>query len=92
MAQNWIIDNQLNRRNITPDQRTYLVGKRYKEEKKEPTRPKFSQLVRHDAGLIDDNSTANTIGKQSKISHQTVKNAEKFAEAVDKVTEIEGIF
>lgn len=31
---NWIIDNQLSRRNITEDQRAYLIGKRYKEEKK----------------------------------------------------------
>jgi len=31
---NWIIDNQLFRRNITDDQKAYLIGKRYKEEKK----------------------------------------------------------
>ena len=31
---NWIIDNQLSRRNITDDQRAHLIGKRYKEEKK----------------------------------------------------------
>jgi hypothetical protein len=37
---NWIIDNQLSRRNITEDQRAYLIGKRYKEEKKQ-ARPKI---------------------------------------------------
>lgn len=31
---NWIINNQLNRRSMTSEQRTYLIGKRYQEEKK----------------------------------------------------------
>ena len=35
--------------------------------------------------------TAEKIAEQSKVSHQTVKNAEKFAEAVDKVAENTGI-
>lgn len=33
-AVNWIIDNQLSRRNITSEQRKYLIGKKYLEEKK----------------------------------------------------------
>ena len=33
-AINWIIDNQLGRRNLTETQRTYLIGKRYITEKK----------------------------------------------------------
>ncbi len=31
---NWIINNQLNRRSMTNEQRSYLIGKRYQEEKK----------------------------------------------------------
>lgn len=35
--------------------------------------------------------TAAKIAEQSNVSHQTVKNAEKFADAVDKVAENTGI-
>ena len=31
---NWMIDNQLGRRNLTPQQQSYLRGKRYSQEKK----------------------------------------------------------
>jgi hypothetical protein len=35
--------------------------------------------------------TAQRIAEQSNVSHQTVKNTEKFANAVDKVAENVGI-
>ncbi len=92
---NWMIDNQLNRRNITADQRAYLIGKRYKEEKKAPTRPKIDikeQTVSHLPSINSpDNNTSHKIAERLKVSHQTVKNDEKFAEAVDKVAENTGI-
>jgi hypothetical protein len=88
MAQNWIIDNQLNRRNISPEQRTYLIGKRYKEEKKEPIRPKFDNKVATVTNLQATNGhTEQKIAEQSNVSPKTVRNAEKFADAVDKVSE-----
>lgn len=31
----WIIGNQLARRNLTPEQRSYLIGKQYQEQKKQ---------------------------------------------------------
>jgi hypothetical protein len=82
-----IIDNQLNRRNITDGQRTYLIGKRYKEEKKELGRP----IIENKGQTISPLKTAAKIAEQSNISHQTVKNAEKFADAVDKVAKNTGI-
>lgn len=89
---NWIIDNQLSRRNITEDQRAYLIGKRYKEEKKEPARPKFDNKVATIANLPPINRpTENIIADQSNVSPRTVRNAEKFADAVDKVAENTGI-
>ena len=32
-VKNWIINNQLGRRNVTPEQRNYLIGKMYRETK-----------------------------------------------------------
>jgi len=91
---NWIIDNQLNRRNISGDQRTYLIGKRYQEEKKEVGENQYTETkedTKRGANSLPPPKTAQKIAEQSKVSHQTVKNAEKFAEAVDKVTENTGI-
>lgn len=96
---NWIIDNQLARRNINADQRFYLIGKRYQEEKKEHggDRNSFDKLSRN----IDESSphnedlnslnTAQKIAKQHQVSHATVERAEKFANAVDTVAENVGI-
>nr|MDO8114944.1 DNA modification methylase [Candidatus Sigynarchaeota archaeon] len=39
----WIINNQLNRRNLTPEQRAYLIGKRYESEKKDVGAPGGSE-------------------------------------------------
>ena len=89
---NWIIDNQLSRRNITDDQRAYLLGKRYKEEKKtigenQYTTPK-TQSEEDESGVVTVTTPKKTelkIAEQSKVSPKTVRNAEKFADAVDKV-------
>lgn len=98
MAYRWIIDNQLNRRNISPDQRTYLIGKRYKEEKKAVGENQYTISIENNI-KPDENSikrigntcpskpTADKIAEQSNVSPRTVKNAEKFADAVDKVAE-----
>ena len=78
-AKIWIICNQLARRNITKEQRTYLIGLQQKIEKKEPHRP---------VGKGDQKEplkTAEKIGKQHGVSASTVKRAEKFAEKVDKL-------
>lgn len=73
-----IIDNQLNRRNITDGQRTYLLGKRYKEEKKENGGDRKSVPQREEV-----KPTAQKIAEQNKVSHATVERAEKFADVVD---------
>jgi hypothetical protein len=85
-------DNQLARRNINEYPRAYLIGKRYQEEKKEEGKPKIEIKEQTVSPLLSKNSqenkpkkTAERIAKQSNVSHQTVKNAEKFANAVDKV-------
>jgi hypothetical protein len=73
------------RRNINDDQRTYLIGKRYKEEKKE------HGGYRDSSGQNDHLKTSDRIAEQNKVSHATVERAEKFAEAVDTVAENTGI-
>jgi hypothetical protein len=88
---NWIIDNQLARRNINEDQKAYLIGKKYQEEKKEEGRPKFSPKLDHSDLDTDDKSPYQKIAEQSKVGQVTIKRAEKFTDAVDKVAENVGI-
>lgn len=41
----WMIDNQKNKRNANKMTLTYLIGKQYREQKKESNRPKFTKLL-----------------------------------------------
>jgi hypothetical protein len=83
---NWIINNQLNRRSMTNEQRNYLIGKRYKEEKKEECRPKITEDV---VSLITmrplDGIVEQKIAKKYQVSPNAVRKAEKFANAIDEV-------
>ena len=90
---NWIIDNQLARRNINDDQKACLIGKRYQEEKKEEGRPLKDRKLGNRypvIGQLEDRSS-NKIAEQTNVSEKTVRNAEKFANAVDTVAENAGI-
>lgn len=80
---NWIINNQLNRRSMTNEQRSYLIGKRYQEEKKEEFRSKSGNNV---VTLRPKNSVIEQrIAEKYKVSPVTVRKAEKFANAIDEV-------
>jgi hypothetical protein len=79
-AVNWIIDNQLGRRNLTELQISYLIGKRYNTEKKAAHRP--------EKGDQDDHvRTSERIAQESKIGPATVRRDAKFAAAVDRIKE-----
>nr|MDO8119178.1 hypothetical protein [Candidatus Sigynarchaeota archaeon] len=69
-AARWIVSNQLDRRNITPEQRAYLVGKRYMAEKK-------PGII-----LIPGRARAR-IAAETGSSEATVSRDEKFALAID---------
>ena len=80
---NWIINNQLNRRSMTNEQRSYLIGKRYQEEKKEEFRPKLGNNL---VTLRPKNSVIEQrIAEKYKVTPVTVRKAEKFANAIDEV-------
>jgi hypothetical protein len=83
---NWIINNQLNRRSMTNEQRSYLIGKRYQEEKKEESRPKTENdevpLITY---RLTNSKIEQKIADKYKVSPETVRKAEKFANAIDEV-------
>lgn len=87
-AINWMIDNQLGRRNISPEQRKYLLGKRYEGEKKQEAF-KGNQYTSGCGNNYHNQKTAEVIAKQNNTTEKTVRNAEKFAQGVDKIATVQ---
>ena len=75
----WMDANQLGRRNITPDQFTLLLGRRYNRAKK-------AQGGRSDrefgAAKVTGPNTAAKLAAEHGVSEKTVRNAGQYAEAV----------
>jgi len=86
----WMDANQLGRRNLTPDAFRYLLGRRYKRQKKAAHRPaKVDQIDPVSGDQIDTpKSTAAKLAKEHGTSEPTVKRAAKFAEEVDRIPEL----
>lgn len=88
----WICRNQLGRRNLTPEQKKYLIGKQYEAEKagyggdrKSASAKSSCQL----GNLIDSQKTCERIAKENGISSRSVFRAEAFSKAVDLADEVE---
>ena len=86
----WICKNQLGRRNLTPEQKKYLIGKQYEAEKcsnggdrKSPAAKSGSQI----GNLIGNPKTCKRIAKENSVSKNTVIRAEEFAKGVDAAEE-----
>lgn len=78
---NWIIDNQLGRRNVNEEQKSYLRGKRYLKEKQ----PHGGQVPAEKGPetVSDPSDTAERLAEKFGVSDRTIRNDAKFAEAVD---------
>jgi hypothetical protein len=77
-AINWIIANQLGRRNLTEEQKSYLRGKRYQSEKRQDGRPEKRSK--------NDNVSGRTearLAQEYRVSPATIQNDSKFATALD---------
>lgn len=92
----WICKNQLGRRNLTPEQKKYLIGKQYEAEKashgaKDGFRGnQHTNLVKCQLGTLPEQAdTADRIAKENGIGRRTVFRAEAFSKAVDIADEVE---
>jgi len=80
-AINWMIDNQLGRRNSTPEGISYLRGLRYKNEKLQHGGNRKSSG--NDFNL---QKTSDMLGEQYKVTGRTIVNDEKFADAIETIS------
>lgn len=76
---NWIIDNQLGRRNLTEEQKSYLRGKRHRQENW------GHGGVREQDATVASCRTAERLAQQFGVSPRTIYNDARFADAVDTI-------
>lgn len=86
-AQFWMIDNQLGKRNLTENQKSYLRGKQYHREKKKVGGSGSNQYNNSNVDKMSTlQRTIEKIAEQHKVSSKTVQRDEKYAENIDKLT------
>jgi ParB-like chromosome segregation protein Spo0J len=87
-AVQWVLRNQLARRNLTDEQRTLVLGRYYNTLKLAPHRPSTDNAVKFTA-FSGRSATARQLGEMFGVSEKTVRNAAEFAKALDALAEIE---
>lgn len=89
----WICKNQLGRRNLTKEQKKYLIGKQFEAEK--ATRGgnhgnQYTDLAKCQVGTLpNQEDTAKRIANENGIGRRSVYRAEAFSKAVDIADEVE---
>lgn len=97
-AFDWMYKNQLGRRNLTEEQKTYLIGKMYESRKHSYGAEKGgrgNQYTKVVSGQNDHlpnrresrNGTAGEIGKEFGLKEKSVRRAEQFAKGIDAIRE-----
>lgn len=91
----WICKNQLGRRNLSEEQKKYLLGRQYKAEKAthggdhgigRSSNGRFSPSGQNDH-LGKGKTTRQRLAKENNVSESYVRRAEYFAEGVDAADE-----
>lgn len=93
----WICKNQLGRRNLTEEQKSYLRGKQYEAEKmaqggtgsNQYTAEQSGQNVQSASRRETKDGTAGRIGKQYGVNGRTIRRDADFAKGVDLAEEDE---
>lgn len=88
----WICKNQLGRRNLTLEQKKYLIGKQYEAEKARHGGDRKSAEAKSSCqvgNLMESQKTCERIAEENGISSRSVCRAEAFSKAVDLAEEVE---
>lgn len=90
-AHDWLIDNQLGRRNLTPEAVSYLRGKRYQSLKAKVKNPE-GKNQHSEVSYQNDTKpeTADKLASQYKVGSATIKRDAQYAQAVDTLASVVG--
>jgi phage N-6-adenine-methyltransferase len=84
----WIINNQLGRRNLTPANQSYLRGMQYEREKKKvPNEQGLNQFSKVGGKSCTQPKTDERLAERYNVSPRTIKNDAKFTRAVDTIVQ-----
>lgn len=100
-AFDWMYKNQLGRRNLTDEQRTYTIGKMYEARKKtsggtganQYTSAKVQDAQNGQAAKVattdkEKHGVSGELAKELNVGRNTVRRAEHFAKGVDALREV----
>lgn len=87
----WMYKKQLGRRNLTEEQKTYMIGKMY-EARKNTKAFKGNQHTVKSGGAQNEHEqkngkTADAIAREVGVGRETVKRSEKFSKGIDTLRE-----
>ena len=82
----WMIVNQLGRRNLTKEQKDYLIGQRYNNEKASHGRFSGEKVSHQNDDLISQGKTKQRFAEEYRIGEATVERNSEFAKGADKLT------
>ena len=88
-AVQWVLRNQLARRNLTDEQRTLVLGRLYNQMKLSQGRPAENGKVDNLSTFSGSASTSRYIASFHGVNEKTVRRAGEFAEVLDALEEIE---
>jgi N6-adenosine-specific RNA methylase IME4 len=81
----WVEENQLGRRNLTPDQFNYFIGQKFEREKRATAGRPEGKLAQN-----EPISTAERIAMEHGVSRETVKRAAAFSKDVNTIADALG--
>lgn len=84
-AINWIIKNQLGRRNVSPDVAARLRGMLYISRKKEHGGDRKREESSGQSGHLIESKTREAVAKETGVSPRTIARDAAYAEACDKL-------
>ena len=94
-AFDWMYRKQLGRRNLTEEQRDYMMGKMYEARKRSSGGQKGNINAKRGvqnehlvSGIKWKDKTAGEIGSELGVSASTIRRAEKFSKGVDALKEV----
>jgi hypothetical protein len=83
----WVLQNQLARRNLTDEQRMLIIGRLYNQVKQK-TLQRFSDHGENFSPWSGSHATSRYVASLYGVSYRTVQNAAEFAKAVDAIAEV----
>lgn len=82
-AKEWMVKNQLGRRNLSPEQQSYLRGLRYNQEKSQGKRTDLTSG--QNVPKLNPETTAESLAKEYNVSEKTIKRDGDFAKGVEAI-------